>query len=290
MVTTVFTACTSFGLAAVSAWFAFERWTFVRHQGKIWLSDVLVELGSRFFSLPGMAQLKASVEYIGDAIGRHLSTAHKHALRMSQKTVSLLSLNSTSGNDEEKVGDMELPTTATNGNGNDVNHERDPSSSTRPRDSDATAIPSPEPTSPVSMTSVAEGSDAASNPASPTATQPSIGKQLWKNAIRTVRMRTAVSNNLAALAGIPRSPHRQRTVSSTLASDLGGRKRTMMDELPVPRSRVATLVPKLKILSTTQDLPAHQALVRHLQFSPDGKFLATSRYVAQSSFCFFLGV
>lgn len=43
-------------------------------------------------------------------------------------------------------------------------------------------------------------------------------------------------------------------------------------------SRVAALVPKLKSLEATQDLAAHQALVRHLQFSPNGKFLATSRY------------
>ena len=47
----------------------------------------------------------------------------------------------------------------------------------------------------------------------------------------------------------------------------------------VLRSRVAALVPKLKILDTTQDLAAHQALVRHLQFSPDGKYLDTSRSV-----------
>ncbi|EEB94997.1 hypothetical protein MPER_06102 [Moniliophthora perniciosa FA553] len=44
------------------------------------------------------------------------------------------------------------------------------------------------------------------------------------------------------------------------------------------RSRVSALVPKLTCLEATQDLAAHQALVRHLQFSPDGKFLATSSW------------
>lgn len=43
------------------------------------------------------------------------------------------------------------------------------------------------------------------------------------------------------------------------------------------RSRVAALVPRLRSLKPTQDIAAHQAPVRHLQFSPDGKFLATSR-------------
>ena len=42
-------------------------------------------------------------------------------------------------------------------------------------------------------------------------------------------------------------------------------------------SREATLIPKLQSLEVTQDLDEHQALVRHVQFSPDGKFLATSR-------------
>jgi WD40 repeat protein len=37
------------------------------------------------------------------------------------------------------------------------------------------------------------------------------------------------------------------------------------------------LRPKLLKLEATGALEAHQALVRHLQFSPDGKFLATSR-------------
>jgi WD repeat-containing protein 26 len=42
-------------------------------------------------------------------------------------------------------------------------------------------------------------------------------------------------------------------------------------------SKVAAVIPKLKSLEATQDLAAHSELVRHLQFSPNGKFLATSR-------------
>jgi WD repeat-containing protein 26 len=40
-------------------------------------------------------------------------------------------------------------------------------------------------------------------------------------------------------------------------------------------SRVAEWTERLKRLEPAQDLPAHQALVCHMQFSPDGKFLAT---------------
>lgn len=76
----------------------------------------------------------------------------------------------------------------------------------------------------------------------------------------------------------PRSPQRQRTTSSTMLSS--DRKRVTTDPplKTIIRSRVAALVPKLKCLEPTQDMAAHQALVRHLQFSPDGKFMATSRY------------
>ena len=43
-------------------------------------------------------------------------------------------------------------------------------------------------------------------------------------------------------------------------------------------SRVVSLIPKLKSLEPTQDLALHQALVRHLQFSSDEKFMTTSRW------------
>lgn len=76
-------------------------------------------------------------------------------------------------------------------------------------------------------------------------------------------------------------PHTARTrpMSPTLLSpDAIHRK----DAQPIPMqsSRVAGLASKLRGLEPTQDLAAHQALVRHLQFSPNGKFLATSRFAS----------
>lgn len=46
--------------------------------------------------------------------------------------------------------------------------------------------------------------------------------------------------------------------------------------------RVAKLVAKVCALAVTQDLAAHAALVRHVQFSPTGEYLATARCVACS--------
>ena len=47
----------------------------------------------------------------------------------------------------------------------------------------------------------------------------------------------------------------------------------------VPRAKVNALVPKLKNLVVTTQLDAHNALVKDIQFSPDGKLLATARSV-----------
>jgi hypothetical protein len=80
----------------------------------------------------------------------------------------------------------------------------------------------------------------------------------------------------------------QRTVGmSQLAPDSPARRRTHSDGVlsgsnagpasAVRSNRLAALTPKLQCLETTQDLAAHSALVRHLMFSPDGKYLATCR-------------
>ncbi|KAF8835610.1 WD40 repeat-like protein [Paxillus ammoniavirescens] len=42
--------------------------------------------------------------------------------------------------------------------------------------------------------------------------------------------------------------------------------------------RMTNAIEKLKALITLQEIGAHQALVRHLQFSPDGRYLATSSW------------
>lgn len=122
----------------------------------------------------------------------------------------------------------------------------------------------------------------ASTPNSPTA--PPLGKQLWKNAVRNVTMRNALARTTQGLASVvgastkPRpEPVRQRTVSSGLSFSSDGRK-TLSGQV-YTRSRLSALVPKLMELEATHDLAAHSALVRHMQFSPDGKFLATSRLV-----------
>ena len=49
--------------------------------------------------------------------------------------------------------------------------------------------------------------------------------------------------------------------------------------ITVPSGISSTLVPKLKNLAVVQKLDVHTGLVRDIQFSPDGNYLATTRCV-----------
>ncbi len=72
-------------------------------------------------------------------------------------------------------------------------------------------------------------------------------------------------------SGIPRAPPNIFSPEGVRQEELRGLIRS---------SRVARLAPKLRDFAPTQEFAAHQALVRHLQFSPNGNFLATSRLVS----------
>ncbi|KAJ4467107.1 hypothetical protein C8R41DRAFT_64960 [Lentinula lateritia] len=265
-ITTVFTVFTSFGLAAVSAWFASERWAFTQHRGKKWLGDVLVEVNERFLQLPGISVITRGLHWASEWASMRAASVGTKLRRVKSITKSIMS------SDGEKASDVEngIPLTLSPGEGafSSALSRRRPSETgpaSPPVDSPTVASSfgsSPSPTSPNGPTN---------SPASPIPL--STGRQLWKNAFRTVKMTTALSNPISA-----RSPRRQRTTSSSLLPS--DRKRLITDPpvKAIVRSRVAALVPKLKCLEPTQDMAAHQALVRHLQFSPDGKFLATSSW------------
>ena len=111
---------------------------------------------------------------------------------------------------------------------------------------------------------------------------PPVRRGRFASAVRSVVMLQTAA--IAAGPAGPASPFtpRRRATSVTLTNDVAetsSKNPASNNMIPLRGSRVAILIPKLKSLETTQDLAAHQALVRHLQFSPDGKFLATSRYI-----------
>jgi hypothetical protein len=256
IITSVLTAFTSFGLVAVSAWFASERWIYNHHHGRRWLGDVLADAKNRFFRLRGIASTKHALLWSSASLRR-----------VPSMTASLFRPT------EEEMhenGDIEatLPDTNT----------PEPISPTRYRSDSKSLFPLDTRTTTTSTISTDGQSDGS---VSGVASSP-VHRSRFASAVRSVVMlQTAAIAAGPAGAASPFTP-RRRTTSGTLtngATETSSKKPTSDNIMPLRGSRVAILIPKLKSLETTQDLAAHQALVRHLQFSPDGKFLATSRYL-----------
>ncbi|KAF9568278.1 WD40 repeat-like protein [Agrocybe pediades] len=327
-ITTVLTTFTSFGLAAVSAWFASERWTFSRHKGQKWLSDVLNEATDRFFELPGVTYAQHILQAAMKSARKQAAKFRKVVVKASRGFVSywlrwkcdaqcLGKLGCGSGHDDDD--DLEanrLPTTMpppTDQEKRALSPEPAVGASMSFRPSDATAVMSEPslPGSPITLAPTPVNSpvdndfslalNAGGPPlltASQTATTtpptqnaaPTLGKQLWKNAVRNVKMRNSALNNNPLLGGstptrgtgmpmVRAEPVRKRTMSSSVSIAGPGSigKRSLIGPA-YTRSRVSELVPRLIELEVTHDLAAHSALVRHMQFSPDGKYLATSSW------------
>jgi hypothetical protein len=106
--------------------------------------------------------------------------------------------------------------------------------------------------------------------------RPAIARQRFKGAVRSV---IVMQQQHAARPLMP-----QRIPSFDWNSAVGmSPTRPSSVDLEAAQGPRATLIPKLKTLEPVQDLSVHTALVRHLQFSPSGKYLATSRCVVTSS-------
>jgi WD repeat-containing protein 26 len=203
--------------------------------------------------------------------GKRLRNAGNSLKRVPSQTASFLSVNGGKQDEDDDVG---------GGAGLPFTQSPEPMSPMRHRTSDAAQstygpasafgvdMKTP-PTSPISDPQTEAEQAPVSNGAAPK-------RGRFVTAVRSVMIRQTVSR----LAAFNPRPQRQGTTSSTVTagrSETSGRRMTM-DSVPALRgSRVANLMPKLRTLVATQDLAAHQGLVRHLQFSPNGKFLATSR-------------
>ncbi|KAG2144664.1 WD40-repeat-containing domain protein [Suillus bovinus] len=101
--------------------------------------------------------------------------------------------------------------------------------------------------------------------------RPVIARQRFKGAVRSIIVMQQQK------AGRPLMP--QRIPSFDWNSAVGmSPTRTSSVDLDAIRGPRTNLIPKLKTLEPVQDLSVHTALVRHLQFSPSGKYLATSSW------------
>ena len=257
------TAITSFGLAAVSAWFASERWAFARHRGQKWLSDVLSESIEQFVQAPVVSWIPTVVKFLGRNVEK--TWAAISSLYEWLKNLCSSSELDDEGDNLEANG---VPTTRGSGPSHPPSH-LEPSN---PVKLGMSTVSLPELTESPKPAHVVPPSAPVNPPMQketpPEASPISRGKQLWQNVRENFWMR----NRLTALTSVSGDTDRRSTTSS---GHLGpyDRKKAITE----PKSRISTLVPKLAALEPTQNLAAHNALVRHLEFSPDGRFLASSR-------------
>ncbi|KAH7927942.1 WD40 repeat-like protein [Leucogyrophana mollusca] len=228
-ITTVFTTITSFGLAAVSAWFASERWIFIQHRGHVWLEDVITETTNRLLRLRVVVMSRKIL---------HQCTDRVYAIRATLKNIVHGGTHQAKPKEDTDTLPFSNPYMTT------VHHEEPGSLYSEPLERSASMA----------------GSDNG------TTAHPIHPRERFINAIRSVIMLQAPA----------RPPLRASSTDRT--SQMSPIRLTDPAMTGLRGSRVASLVPKLKTLESTQDLPAHQALVRHLQFSPNGKFLATSSW------------
>lgn len=272
-VTTVFSAFSCFGLTAVSFWFASEKWIFRRHKGQKWLADVLSESRVRMHSWPGVAwcirepqQFARKVAYWGRRRWHDLSDQCSRVLRVVKGGFGL-----------RKVADLD---TARSENGEMKSPVTPPCSPelSRFHYGETTLSPITE-GAPSTVDGVDDGTvlsdsggtmiTSGSGPNSP-----NPNRHRLKDLVRSVIMVNRTTGAGSAFSSSV-GPKRQRTMSS----DAGKSGRLMDTSAMMKGSRLAVLIPKLKRMEATQEYAPHQALVRHLQFSPDGKFFATSRCV-----------
>ncbi|KAG2343040.1 hypothetical protein BDR05DRAFT_976122 [Suillus weaverae] len=93
IIRTVFTAFTSFDLAAVLAWFASEKWIFVHHSESKWLSDVLKDALRRFMALRLVSIVSKSFGWCSRYVQKGVEAAgHKFRRVSSMGTITTTTL------------------------------------------------------------------------------------------------------------------------------------------------------------------------------------------------------
>ncbi|KAH9048437.1 WD40-repeat-containing domain protein [Lactarius hengduanensis] len=248
-ITTLFTALNSFGLATVSTWFVLERWVSNKHKGSKWLSDFFDDIWKLVRPVLSFHQ----VFYIAHRIRLALTRAKKWVLQRFERPVRAPGQTSSWNS---------LDHTASPQYANVSPRHATPSDQT----SDTTSSqPDPMADCPIAT------SDPQPRPATVVV---SPRRARFAQALRTMMEKQAAgafTRQNPTMARPAPAESRQEEVRGIIRS-----------------SRVARLVPPLKVLRPTHDFTAHQALVRQLQFSPNGRFLATSSY-DQTSVLFSIG-
>ncbi|KAI6019824.1 WD40-repeat-containing domain protein [Pisolithus orientalis] len=278
IITTVFTAFTSFGLAAVSAWFASERWTFLKYRGQKWLADVLgeawedtVEFWAGVMEAPPFLWSNGwATAGCGTDLGVQ-RTRHNDRAASLPDTIPTFGLIAETSDSSTSAPSSSAPLLLRSG---------PPSSSKINR---------------IDMRSSFDAADANSWTGSShghASSNANIGTELLNKSSGAppntpITPRERFVQAVRSVIMLQKSP----LFTNPSTHDFFGTARVHCPDRDLSRqgseggvsemirgSRLTNLIPKLKTLQLTEDLLAHSGLVRCLQFSPNGKFLATTSW------------
>ncbi|KAI0262534.1 WD40-repeat-containing domain protein [Gloeopeniophorella convolvens] len=242
-ITTVFTACSSFGLVAVSTWFVFERWVFIRHKGSKWLRDSLDDFWIAAANMVSRRRMLSAIHRTSDA----LANAKESLVRLFQfRSTEVIEASDSWSSLTHAVSESAVRTSPYN-----------------QAESQSTRAPSPMPSANAELPVIdySQLEESTADTAVATAAVPARRARFVQALRSVIMMQQGPSGIQRPLNVFSPEGMRQEELRGLIRS-----------------SRVARLVPKLKDFAPTQEFAAHQALVRHLQFSPTGNFLATSSW------------
>ncbi|KAI9441246.1 WD40 repeat-like protein [Lactarius indigo] len=222
-ITTLFTALSSFGLATVSTWFVLERWVSNKHKGSKWLSDFFDDIWKLVRPVLSFHQ----AFYIAHRIRLALTRTKKWVLQCFECPVRAPGQTSS---------------------WNSLDHTASPQyANVSPRH----AAPSDQTSDTTSSQSdpVAECPIATSDPQGP---RPSTVVVSPRRARFAQALRTMVEKQAAGVFTRQHPTAARPAPAESRQEELRGIIRS---------SRVARLVPPLKVLRPTHDFTAHQALI-----------------------------
>lgn len=271
--TIVFTCVSSFALLAVALWFASERWVFSKTKGKKWLGDVLQETNQKLRVVTGV---EWASKVLSDRTQRTAARIMNRFLRATASLYGMLRRVTSFGKTADSLASEILPTSSSPrdispvlGSVSDGTLPRTPR---RTSDHNRPTLAVPPTTSTIDedtavSSSEADGKDEAEESTSePIGTQSPARRRFAQVGWQVVKM----------LRVLPRGVSNQSITAASPSPSESMMRRDSMDTWTPRPSRLNLLIPRLKQLTPTQYLGGeHQALVKHLQFSPNGNFLAT---------------
>ncbi|KAF8433293.1 WD40-repeat-containing domain protein [Boletus edulis BED1] len=237
----VMTLVASSGLISISGWFVLERWTFLRQKDQKWLGVVISETLDQLAEL-GIVRAHRSVM---QWCSQRLAPIRTYLARFLDWLTTSRTSKTKPKNDAmtaaTQVGmarHSRMPSTSSEGPGSSDSHKK--------------------------RHDILD----ARNP-----------RVRFQNAVRAVieLQRTTGKRAKPIRPGLPRRDSWWQTSMSSGPETSAG---------PVPDpglsalrgARVAKVIEELKALELAQELFPHAALVRHIQFSPNGRYLATSSW------------